>query len=324
MDGNTPLHFATGCIRWGLTQALLDQKAAVDPLNHKQQTPLYQACCNYQNQFHQSVDRIHLINQLLDRGANVNQQDASGDTVLHRALRGRLIKVAQLLIDRGADPQAQTRYGHTTLLLAIQPKFRPCTRPRTPDRLLVSRLLACQVDVNAASQGRVTPLVAALNGGHETTIQQLLDHGTDVNLQDAIGCSPLHGVLGICQNSCSNDHSSEYKNRVTSLLLQHRADVHLPNIHGQTCMDIAQSCRPLRHLMYHHTVIQGQVALLSGWQATCRPAPSMQTHFFRDPLFDRNLLQLIWGFYRQPQPQPRSSGKSIHKRLKYTLPTINK
>lgn len=68
---------------------------------------------------------------LLDFGADVNAQAADGDTALHVALRNLDLATTRLLVERGADPlhvNAQGLSAHDLLdamLAAAEPRTRP-------------------------------------------------------------------------------------------------------------------------------------------------------------------------------------------------------
>jgi ankyrin repeat protein len=51
---------------------------------------------------------------------------------------------------------------------------------------------ACPSDVNARGGRYVTPLHAALNGGHRKVMVLLLQRGADVEIRDKGGSTPLH------------------------------------------------------------------------------------------------------------------------------------
>ena len=61
-----------------------------------------------------------IVKELIMHGADINLKDASGDTVLHRALKSINGKATvKALIASGADPNATDAKGHTPLQLAI-------------------------------------------------------------------------------------------------------------------------------------------------------------------------------------------------------------
>jgi ankyrin repeat protein len=63
-------------------------------------------------------DREDIVTNLLERGANVKQQDADGDTALHGAVVSGNLKVARLLLTKGANVNARNKVGGTPLMWA--------------------------------------------------------------------------------------------------------------------------------------------------------------------------------------------------------------
>jgi ankyrin repeat protein len=56
--------------------------------------------------------------KLLAHGANVNAQDADGDTPLHGAAQNGTVEIINLLLDKGANPNAKNKLGGTPLMWA--------------------------------------------------------------------------------------------------------------------------------------------------------------------------------------------------------------
>jgi ankyrin repeat protein len=63
-------------------------------------------------------DRKDAVEKLLERGANVNAQDADGDAPLHGAAQNGNVEILNLLLDKGADPNVKNRLGGTPLMWA--------------------------------------------------------------------------------------------------------------------------------------------------------------------------------------------------------------
>jgi|SRR6185369_4651639 ankyrin repeat protein len=56
--------------------------------------------------------------KLLTHGANVNAQDADGDTALHGAAQNGNVEIINLLLDKGANANAKNKLGGTPLMWA--------------------------------------------------------------------------------------------------------------------------------------------------------------------------------------------------------------
>lgn len=62
---------------------------------------------------------ITLLNWLIDNGANVNHQDRNGYSALHFSAQQKILDCAKILIEKGANLEAQDDYGNTPLWVAI-------------------------------------------------------------------------------------------------------------------------------------------------------------------------------------------------------------
>jgi ankyrin repeat protein len=123
---------------------------------------------------------------LLDRGAEVNAQSGFGSTALMwSAADAQKVK---LLLDRGADVNLTARSGRTALIVAASVN---------PGAEAVRMLLAKGAKVSVMDQRKVTPMNAATFGNDTATIRALVEAGADVNTPDTfIGITPLMNAAG--------------------------------------------------------------------------------------------------------------------------------
>ena len=108
---------------------------------------------------------------LLERGANPNLQDEGGFTPLHGATSWGHTAIAQLLLDRGANPNLQNKYGETPLQAAAAEGHTAIAR------LLLER----GANPNLQDEDGETPLDIAIEHSHSTIIGILLGHGTAIH-----------------------------------------------------------------------------------------------------------------------------------------------
>ena len=162
---------------------------------------------------------VTTVRLLLDRGADIEANNSNTRTPLHlpaAAWRGHGAAVG-LLPDRGAAIEAKAFYGKTPLLAATV-----CGHEVT-----VGLLLDRGADIEANDFGGLTPLHIATWCGHEATVGLLLDRGADIEAKDSSGRTPLH-MAARC------GHVS-----VIGLLHSRGADIEAKGSNGQTPLHMA-------------------------------------------------------------------------------------
>lgn len=120
--GDTPLHLAAA---WGsqkVAKLLLKYKACINAKNKQDETPLHYAA-GHDTWATVTKDPEGIVKVLLAaNGAdvNVNARDKSGNTPLHYAAKRikEHPKVAQILLEYGADVEAKNKNGETALDIA--------------------------------------------------------------------------------------------------------------------------------------------------------------------------------------------------------------
>lgn len=154
----------------------------------------------------------HLVTMLIDAGANVNavnnhksydsrqlKKIANKRTPLHTsASNSNNPAIAQLLINAGANVNAQDVYGTTALHLAAWYEH--------PE--MVKTLLENGAQVNAQTNtlgnwdtDGATPLHEAAMRGNIEIIEQLIDDGADLTIKNAKGQTPLVSAISALQFS---------------------------------------------------------------------------------------------------------------------------
>ena len=142
-------------------------------------------------------------------------------TPLHEAAYCGHTEVIKVLLDGGADPNMETGWGWTALIVAVQ------FRKENVIRILTSR----GADPNKANKG-VTPLHVAAYFGNNHAVNVLLGVGAELNKAYLNGDTPLHRASGNC-------HIETVK-----LLLQKGADPNITNENGETSLSFARQSWP--------------------------------------------------------------------------------
>ena len=211
-----------------------------------------------------------LVRRLLQHGAFPNHRDDDGDTALVAAAEEGHEEVVNALLRGRADPCVQCRGGEIALQRAV-----------THGHTAVVRALLCHDDAKAfvrsvpwdRSSG-CTLLTSAATGGHERTVDELLDCGASIdgreeNDQTALMVAAQHGhgrvvELLLRRGACVNlvdldadlpeDQQAEYGNgyaalalaayyghpTIVSRLLQAGADMSLRGLDGKTALQLAR------------------------------------------------------------------------------------
>jgi hypothetical protein len=120
--GDTALHLAAAGYRVAFARLLL--AAGADPNaagNHRRSRPLHYAADGFiTGPVWNAKAQVEAIRLLLDAGAEIEAQDKNGATALHRAVRTRCAAAVRFLLDAGANPIAKNRPGSTPFHLAVQ------------------------------------------------------------------------------------------------------------------------------------------------------------------------------------------------------------
>ena len=165
---------------------------------------------------------LSTVKYLLEAGATVNAQDSKGLTSLAKASRCGSYKIAELLIQYGADVQLSTLDKSTPLMVACENDHED----------IVALLLDSLADPNVQSIENNTALMIACQRQLVQTVSLLLSSGADPNLQNRLGWTAL-------MISCATQESHEFDNRILTELISAGADPNLQTDTGFTALMLA-------------------------------------------------------------------------------------
>lgn len=228
LDGSTALLWVAHWNDGESAGLLLGAGADPNLANEFQMTPLSEACTNA------SAEMVRL---LLQAGAKPNTPIATGETPLMTCARTGNVEAVKWLLEFGASVNAaEPSQGQTALMWAIAEKHSDVVKAlidakadlkartkqgffpihfaaRVGDVESLRMLLAAGVDVNLLTQGEgagrgggspgYSPLLVATMRAQADTVEYLLEHGADPNIE-AAGMTPLHWAATSWEGYASN------------------------------------------------------------------------------------------------------------------------
>jgi ankyrin repeat protein len=129
-----------------------------------------------------SKGHVQMAEQLLEAGADVDEEDSEYCTALHLAAGAGYTQLITLLVERGADVDAQDRQEATPLHAALAEGHTQAA----------SQLIALGADCNLPDADSVYALHLAAGSGNAQLVEALLAVGADPVKLDSSGNTPLH------------------------------------------------------------------------------------------------------------------------------------
>lgn len=133
---------------------------------------------------HLAVEKAHphVVDALLERGADPNARDKNYSPPLHEAACIGCLPMVKSLIEKGADPNARDRVGRTPLHYAA---YMGTTS-------MIQLLIEKGADKDARDQNNCTPLhLAAHEEQNQAAMEVLIERGADLSIRNTRNETPL-------------------------------------------------------------------------------------------------------------------------------------
>ena len=114
------------------------------------------------------------VKDLIAKGENLDEKNASGTTLLIDAAHQGYSKIVEILVSGGANVNATNSVNGKSAL------YEASTNGYLE---IVKYLYEASADINAKDSEGITPLMMASFGGHIDLVKYLVDNGADVNTE---------------------------------------------------------------------------------------------------------------------------------------------
>lgn len=167
------------------------------------------------------LDKLSIVESLLNKGANVNISWKNGTTPLHIAVENGSEDIIHLLLEYGADVTAVGKCGKTPLHCAVDKEWT------TIVEILLNRVPEINSVLALPALDGYTPLQLAIQKGCQKIVKLFLQRGHSAVFNSQCKESPLHTAV--------------LKNRraVLKLLLKNEIDVDVTDVFGRSALHVA-------------------------------------------------------------------------------------
>lgn len=200
-----------------------------------------------------------------ERGVDLAAFDRNGNQLLHAAVLAHQPELAELLLAKGADPNAMTDHSKVEWRFERNFTSRPYYMPLKPALVLAAErgdaemmrvLAAAGADVNLRAEDGTSVVLAAAASGTLVALEAALEFAPDANVTNNDGDTPLHLLLN---SSGRTDGTGAEYGPMMKLLAERGARPDLANKRGKTPAAIASEAPVEPHDAF--IAAFGQIAL---------------------------------------------------------------
>jgi ankyrin repeat protein len=166
------------------------------------------------------------VEKLLDQHASIAARDRTGATALVAAAYGNHLKVAELLLKAGADPDAKDETVQSAYLIA--------TSEIGDDPRLLRLTLRHGADVRSLDSWKGTGLIRAADRGFDSIVRVLLETEIDIDHVNRIGYTALHEAVILGDGGPSHQLT-------VAALVAGGVDRTIEDPNGDTALDVARA-----------------------------------------------------------------------------------
>lgn len=172
------------------------------------------------------------------------------DTPLHLAAAASLPKIAKLLLESGAEVNAQNRRGATPLLYACDPRPQIHESSNSQNQATMIRLLIHHgANLNHQDQNGASAMHRAVRARSPAAVSELLKAGASPDIRSKKnGSTPLHLAVQSTGAGGTAGAAAE-QTEIINLLLQHGADPNEKDARGKTVIEWTTNQRVLALLI---------------------------------------------------------------------------
>ncbi|OQR99126.1 hypothetical protein ACHHYP_07240 [Achlya hypogyna] len=133
-----------------------------------------------------------IVEEMCKHTKQIDFWNVNADTPLVWACIEGRDEAVRILLEHGADPRVTNHYGATTLMCATMIGEDTSDDSDTARKNIVAMLLTrCPEMANAQDRDGSTAMHLAASCGYLKCVQELLAHGADITIRNAIGQTPL-------------------------------------------------------------------------------------------------------------------------------------